>query len=45
VYLFHRFNIQYARINASEEEVKEAATSADIHERILSFPDGYDTQV
>ncbi|KAI5712795.1 hypothetical protein M8J75_011188 [Diaphorina citri] len=40
-----KFNIQYARINASEEEVKEAATSADIHERILSFPDGYDTQV
>ncbi|KAJ1522945.1 hypothetical protein ONE63_002084 [Megalurothrips usitatus] len=40
-----RYNIQYARINANEADVITASKSAEIHERILTFPDGYDTQV
>ncbi len=33
------YNIRYGRITASEGEVTEAARAADIHDRILSFPD------
>lgn len=40
-----RFNIQYGRITASETEVEEAAAAADIHDRILTFPNGYQTVV
>lgn len=40
-----RNNIRYGRVSASDEEVEQAAVAADIHERILSFRDGYDTQV
>ncbi|XP_044294026.1 ATP-binding cassette sub-family B member 6 [Varanus komodoensis] len=40
-----RNNIRYGRIDATNEEVIEAAITANIHERILTFPDGYDTQV
>ncbi|TMS11525.1 ATP-binding cassette sub-family B member 6, mitochondrial [Larimichthys crocea] len=38
-------NIRYGRITASDREVEEAAIAADIHEKIVAFPDGYDTQV
>uniref|UniRef100_A0A1L8DUM0 ATP-binding cassette sub-family B member 6 n=1 Tax=Nyssomyia neivai TaxID=330878 RepID=A0A1L8DUM0_9DIPT len=40
-----RYNIQYGRIDAVDIDVITAARSADIHERILTFPDQYDTQV
>ncbi|XP_069472975.1 ATP-binding cassette sub-family B member 6 [Ambystoma mexicanum] len=40
-----RNNIRYGRVTASDEEVEDAAQAADIHERIISFRDGYDTQV
>lgn len=40
-----KYNIQYGKIDAPEADVIVAAKSADIHERILSFPDSYDTQV
>lgn len=33
-------NIRYGRISASNEEVEEAAIAADIHDKIMSFPDG-----
>lgn len=33
-------NIRYGRILATDQEVQEAAQAADIHDRILSFPDG-----
>lgn len=35
-----RENIRYGRISASDQEVEEAAVAADIHDRILSLPDG-----
>ncbi|EGD79239.1 ATP-binding cassette sub-family B member 6 [Salpingoeca rosetta] len=40
-----RYNIRYARPDCSEEEIIEAAKAAEIHNAILSFPDGYDTVV
>lgn len=41
--LFHdtvRFNIAYGKVDATQEEIEKAAKEAQIHERILSFPDG-----
>jgi ATP-binding cassette subfamily B protein len=40
-----RNNIAYARADASEEIVEDAARRADIHDFIVSLPDGYDTLV
>lgn len=40
-----RENILYARHNASETEIKEAARIANAHHFISSLPKGYDTQV
>jgi ATP-binding cassette, subfamily B, bacterial len=47
-YLFHDTilaNISYGRPSASLAEVEEAAQAAYIHDRIMEFPDGYDTVV
>ncbi|PZS08034.1 MAG: multidrug ABC transporter ATP-binding protein [Solirubrobacterales bacterium] len=47
-YLFHasvRENLRFARPDATDAEVEEAARSARIHELIASLPDGYDTIV
>jgi ATP-binding cassette, subfamily B, bacterial len=47
-YLFHDTilaNIQYGRPSATLDEVIEAARAAYIHDRIVEFPDGYDTIV
>jgi ATP-binding cassette subfamily B protein len=38
-------NIAYARPDASEAEIIEAATAANAHEFIVRLPDGYDTLV
>lgn len=46
--LFHNdvfYNINYGRIDASSEEVYEAAKMAEIHEAVLRMPKGYKTQV
>ncbi|KAL6774149.1 ATM2 [Auxenochlorella protothecoides x Auxenochlorella symbiontica] len=40
-----RYNIAYGKLGASESQVEQAARKAAIHDRILSFPDGYDTEV
>src|SRR5437867_7982116 len=39
------YNIQYGRPEASLEEVQAAARAAHIHDFIVSFPDGYQTEV
>ncbi|KAL6916356.1 hypothetical protein ACHAP8_007819 [Fusarium lateritium] len=39
------YNLLYARPDATEEDVYEACKAANIHERILNFPDGYETKV
>uniref|UniRef100_A0A8C5CAA1 ATP binding cassette subfamily B member 6 (LAN blood group) a n=1 Tax=Gadus morhua TaxID=8049 RepID=A0A8C5CAA1_GADMO len=40
-----RDNIRYGRISASDAEVEEAAIAADIHDKIMGFAEGYDSQV
>lgn len=40
-----RYNIRYGKFTASDKEVEEAADNADIHQRILSFPNKYETVV
>ncbi len=47
-YLFHttvRENLRYARADATDAEIEDAARAAQIHERILQLPEGYDTVV
>ncbi|HOJ11829.1 MAG TPA: ABC transporter ATP-binding protein [Clostridiales bacterium] len=38
-------NIFYGKVDATDEEVMEAAKRANIHEFIMSLPNGYDTYV
>lgn len=48
VYLFSGSvyeNIAYGKPGATREEVIEAAKNANAHEFIMSFPDGYDTDI
>ena len=48
IYLFNasiRDNILYGRLDATEEEVIEAAKRANIHDYIITLPDGYDTVI
>ncbi|KAG5513296.1 hypothetical protein PMAC_001359 [Pneumocystis sp. 'macacae'] len=39
------FNIRYAKPDASDEEVFEAARMAQIHNKIMTWPNKYDTRV
>lgn len=48
IYLFNasiRDNILYGRLDATEEEVIEAAKRANIHDYIMSLEEGYDTVI
>ncbi len=48
IYLFNasiRDNILYGRLDASEEEVIEAAKRANIHDYVMTLEDGYDTVI
>jgi ABC-type multidrug transport system fused ATPase/permease subunit len=38
-------NLQYVQPDATEEGIYDACRAASIHDRILGFPDGYDTKV
>ena len=40
-----RENIAYGRPDATDEEIMDAAKKANIHEFVMSLPDGYDTVV
>ncbi|MEV6414736.1 ABC transporter ATP-binding protein [Kribbella sp. NPDC051718] len=47
-YLLHttvRENLRYAKPEATDEEIEEAARAAQVHELIAGLPDGYDTMV
>ncbi|GHA18278.1 ABC transporter ATP-binding protein [Streptomyces purpurascens] len=47
-YLFHASvadNLRFARPDATDEELHQAAKAAQIHDHIASLPDGYDTVV
>ena len=47
-YLFHatvRENLRFAKPDASDEEIEDAARAAQIHDLVASLPDGYDTIV
>jgi ATP-binding cassette, subfamily B, bacterial len=47
-YLFHasvRDNLRFARPEATDEEIEDAARTARIHTLVASLPDGYDTVV
>ena len=39
------YNLKYARQAATDEEVYAACKAASIHDKIVGFPDGYDTKV
>ncbi|KAI6245787.1 ABC transporter [Erysiphe necator] len=39
------YNLRYANQNATDEEVYEACRAASIHDKIMAFPDGYNTKV
>ncbi|WP_299659770.1 ABC transporter ATP-binding protein/permease [uncultured Ruegeria sp.] len=40
-----RYNIAYGREGATQEDVESAAKAAQIHDFIVSLPEGYDTKV
>jgi ATP-binding cassette subfamily B protein len=47
-YLFHasiRENLRFAKPEATDEEIEEAARAAQVHDLIASLPEGYDTLV
>lgn len=39
------YNLRYANQDATEEQIVNACRAASIHDRIMSFPDGYYTKV
>ena len=46
--LFHntiKYNINYGNLSKSQADVEKAAKMADIHDSILNWPHGYETQV
>ncbi len=48
VFLFNgsiKENILYGRLDATDGEVIEAARRANIHDYVMTLPDGYDTQI
>jgi ATP-binding cassette, subfamily B, bacterial len=47
-YLLHttvRENLRYAKPDATDAQLEQAAAAAQVHELIMSLPDGYDTMV
>jgi ATP-binding cassette subfamily B protein len=47
-YLFHdtiRMNLQYAKADATQDEIENAAKAANIHDFVMGLPDRYETIV
>jgi ABC-type multidrug transport system fused ATPase/permease subunit len=44
-YVLTRLFVRYGKFDASPEEIISAAQAAQMHDRIISFPDGYETKV
>ncbi|WP_265443434.1 ABC transporter ATP-binding protein [Flexivirga meconopsidis] len=47
-YLLHttiRENLRYARPDATDEQIEQAARAAQVHDLVMGLPDGYDTVV
>ncbi|HME22327.1 MAG TPA: ABC transporter ATP-binding protein/permease [Acetobacteraceae bacterium] len=40
-----RYNIAYGRVGATQDEIEQAARLAQVHDFIVSLPEGYDTRV
>jgi len=40
-----RYNIQYGRADATDQEVEDAARAAQLHDFVRALPEGYDTRV
>jgi ATP-binding cassette subfamily B protein len=40
-----RYNIGYGRVGATQDEIEHAARQAQVHDFIISLPEGYDTRV
>ena len=38
-------NVRYARLDATDEQVQQACKAAAIHDKIMTFPDGYASKV
>ena len=38
-------NIRYSRLSATDEEVYDACKAAAVHDKIMTFPDGYNSKV
>jgi len=38
-------NLRYARLDASDEEIHDACRAAAVHDKIMTFPDGYQSKV
>ena len=48
IYLFNdsmKENIRYGKLDATDEEIEQAAKRANIHDYIMSLPNGYDTNI
>ena len=48
IYLFNdtmKENIRYGKLNATDEEIIEAAKRANIHDYIITLPEGYETKI
>ena len=39
------YNIAYGRVGATQDEIEHAARLAQVHDFVMSLPDGYDTRV
>lgn len=37
---YFSYNIRYGRVSATDDEVESAAKVAEIHEKIMTFPNG-----